>query len=57
MYLAVPIGPSRMDSSTVFRKKFFFQWSPQFSAFQPLNKNPLNMSFDQEILRHPPKQP
>ena len=57
MYLTVPIGPSRMDSSTVFRKKFFFQWSPQFSAFQPLNKNPLNMSFDQEILRHPPKQP
>ena len=28
MYLTVSIGPSQMESSTEFVKKFFFQWSP-----------------------------
>ena len=40
MYLTVSIGPSHMESPTeLFIKKFFFQWSPHFSAFEPLNKN------------------
>ena len=42
MYLTVSIGPSHMESSTELIKKFFFRWSPQFSAFEPPNKNPPN---------------
>ena len=42
MYLTVSIGPSHMESSTELIKKFFFQWSPQFSAFEPPNKSPPN---------------
>ena len=47
MYLTVSIGPSHMESSTEFIKKFFFRWSPQFSASEPPNKNLPNrdMSF------------
>ena len=48
MYLTVSIGPSQMESPTkLFIKKFFFRWSPHFSAFEPPNKNPPNryMSF------------
>ena len=42
MYLTVSIGPSQMESSTEFIKKFFFRWSPQPSAYEPAYKNPSN---------------
>ena len=44
MNLTVYIGPSNMESSTEFMKKFFLRctirFSPQFSAFDPPDKNP-----------------
>ena len=51
IYLTVSMGPSLMQSSVEFLKKFSFRWSPQFSAFDPPNNNPQNryMSFQRSI--------
>ena len=55
MYLTVSIGPSYMESCTEFKKKYLFRWSPQFYAFEMLNKKPRNsyMSFQWPITLPP----
>ena len=55
MYLTVFIGPSHMESPTkLFIKKFFFWWSPHFSAFEPPNRNPPKQVHVISTVHHPP---
>ena len=65
MNLTVEFNPyefksSHMESSTEFIKKFFFSWSPQFSAFEHRTKihQTGTCHFNgSPPSRHSPKQP
>ena len=54
IHSTVSIWPSHMESPTeLFLEKFFFQWSPYFSAFEPPNKNPLKQIHVISTTHHP----